>query len=78
MATLKVWTREQVEALGVRTDGVTACQIIYGVGRTKAYELLRSGNVDFKVIRVPGTCRFVVPTSQLLALLEGATAEAVQ
>lgn len=64
------WTAEAIRALGVRTDGVTACAIAYGVGRTKAYELLRSGQVDFRVIRVPGTNRFVVPTSELLRLLE--------
>lgn len=66
----KTWTRAQIEALGIRTDGVTACAVVYGCGRTLAYQLLKSGQVDFKVIRVPGTNRFVVPTSELLRLLE--------
>jgi hypothetical protein len=74
----RVWTDAEIRALGVRTDGVTACEIVYGVGRTKAYELLRSGNVDFKVIQVPGTRRFVVPTSQILALLDEAPAGSVR
>lgn len=64
-----VWTAADIRALGVRVDGVTACRVAYGVGRTKAYELLRSGAVDFKVIRVPGTNRYVVPTSSLIKLL---------
>lgn len=65
----RVWTEAEVRALGVRVDGVTACRIAYSVGRTKAYELLRSGEVDFKVIRVPGTNRYVVPVSDLIRLL---------
>lgn len=70
MSALKVrWTTEAIRALGARTDGVTACSIVYGVGRTKAYELLRSGAVDFKVIRVPGTNRFVVPVNSILQAL---------
>ncbi len=70
MSTRSVWTREQVKALGVRTDGVTACRLVYGVGRTKAYELLRSGTVDFKVIKIPGTNRYVVPVSSILRILD--------
>jgi len=66
----RVWTREQVEALGVRTDGVTAMSILYGVARSKAYDLLRSGNAGVKVIRVPGTNRYVVPTSAILRALD--------
>jgi hypothetical protein len=65
----QVWTEQQIRALGARTDGVTACRIVYGVGRTKAYELLRSGQVDFKIIKVPGSNRYVVPVSAILRLL---------
>lgn len=65
-----VWTPAALRGLGVRTDGVTACKIVYGVGRTKAYELLRSGQVDFKVIRVPGAKnQYVVPVSELIRVL---------
>lgn len=69
--TARTWTTGEIRALGVRTDGVTACKIVYGVGRTKAYELLRSGQADFKVIKVPGTKtnRYVVPVSELLRVL---------
>lgn len=67
--TVSIWTAESIRALGARTDGVTACSIVYGVGRTKAYELLRSGAVDFKIIRVPGTNRYVVPVSSILRVL---------
>lgn len=69
MSAAKVWTREQVEALGIRTDGVTACAIVLGVGRTKSYSLLRAGDVPFKTIKVPGTGRFVVPVSSILRAL---------
>lgn len=65
-----VWTIDAVRALGARTDGVTACKIVYGVGRTKAYQLLASGQVDFKLIRVPGAkAQYVVPVSSILRLL---------
>ena len=64
-----VWTADQIRSLGVRVDGVTACRIVYGVGRTKSYELLRSGQVDFKLIKVPGSNRYVVPVSSILRLL---------
>lgn len=70
MATL--WTADEIRALGARVDGVTACQIVYGVGRTKAYEMLRAGEVDFKVIKVPGAqrARYVVPVSAILRTLD--------
>lgn len=71
----RVWTEAEIRALGVRVDGVTACRIAYSVGRSKAYSLLKSGEVDFKVIRVPGTNRYVVPVSELIRLL-GLGAEA--
>jgi len=71
-----VWTREQIEALGVRTDGVTACRIVYGTSRTKSYELLRSGAVDFKLIKVPGAKNtYVVPVSSILRILDGQDSE---
>lgn len=63
----RIWTAEKVRALGVRTDGVTACEIRYGVGATRAYELLAAGAVDFPVVRVGR--RYVVPVLPLLELL---------
>jgi len=63
-------TREEIIARGVRIDGLTAVRWIYGVGRTKGYELLRSGSLDFKVIRVPGRREsYVVPISEVLRVL---------
>jgi hypothetical protein len=63
----KVWTEQEIRALGVRLDGVTACNIIYGDGRTKAYERLRSGDVDFPVLRRGRY--YIVATAKLLPLL---------
>ena len=71
MTARKVWTEADVVALGVRCDGLTAVQIVYGVGRTRAYEILRSGVTDFRVIRVPNSNRYVVPTSEIVRLLFG-------
>lgn len=63
-------TRDEILARGVRIDGLTAVRWIYGVGRTKGYELLRSGMLDFKVIRVPGRREsYIVPTSEVLRVL---------
>lgn len=63
----RVWTEEQVRELGVRTDGVTACSIAYGDGRTKAFERLRSGDVDFRVLKRGRS--YIVPVADLLKLL---------
>lgn len=62
-----VWTEDKIRALGVRTDGVTACQIIYGIARSKAYQRLRAGDVEFPVLRRGR--KYIVPTSAILALL---------
>lgn len=60
-------TEAEIRSCGVTMDGLTACRAVYGVSRTKAYQLLRSGKVDFPV-RKAGN-RFVVPTSAVLRLL---------
>lgn len=62
-----VWTEERIRACGVRMDGVNAVQAVYGYGRTKAYELLASGEVDFPVIRRGR--KWVVPTAAVLRVL---------
>lgn len=49
-------------------DGVDAVEAVYGYGRTKAYELLAAGDVDFPVIRRGR--RWVVPTAAVLRLLQ--------
>lgn len=56
-----------VRALGVRTDLVTACSVVYGCGRTKAYELYAAGELDFPVLKAGN--RYTVPTAPLLELL---------
>lgn len=63
----RAWTPAEVRALGVRTDLVTACEVAYGVGRTKAYELHRRGELDFPAVRVGN--RVVVPVAALCRFL---------
>ncbi len=62
----RAWTPEQVVALGVQTDVVTAASVL-GLGRTKARELVRTGNFPTPVLRLGA--RYVVPTAPLLGLL---------
>lgn len=45
-----IWTVEAVRRLGLTTDIETAGSIL-GIGRTKAYELARTGNFPVKVLR---------------------------
>jgi hypothetical protein len=47
----RVWTESEVRALGVRTDLVTACAIVYGCGRTKAYQLYQANALNFPALR---------------------------
>lgn len=61
-------TEEEIRSYGVRMDGVTACRIVYGVGRTRAYEMLRTGDHDLPVLKAGR--KYVVPTSAVLRLLE--------
>ena len=68
------WTREQIEALGVRTDLVTACQIVYGVGRTRAYEMHAADELHFPALRAGH--RIICPVQPILELLGlGGTAD---
>ena len=69
------WTPDKVLALGVKTDLVTACRIVYGCGRNKAWELYHAGQLDFPALRCGR--RVVVPVQplcQLLGLDEGNSA----
>lgn len=64
----KTWSEAEVRDLGVRTDGVTACNIVYGVQRTVAHRMLRNGEcTDFRVLRVGR--RYVVPVVDILRAL---------
>lgn len=62
----RVWTSEEVIALGVTTDVPTLADIL-GIGRTKAYELARADLLPVPVFRFGS--RFVVPVAPVLRLL---------
>lgn len=59
-------TLAELSALSAVTDLVTAGRAL-GLGRTKAYQLARTGEFPCPVIRVGKT--YLVPTAGLLALL---------
>ena len=61
------WTPERVFSLGVKTDLVTACKIVYGCGRNKAWEMYHAGQLDFPALRCGR--RVVVPVQPLCRLL---------
>jgi hypothetical protein len=63
----KSWTADDVRALGIRTDLVTACQIVYGAGKTRAWEMYHADRLDFPALRCGR--RVVVPVAPLMALL---------
>jgi hypothetical protein len=63
----RIWTEADIRAQGVRMNGVDACAARYGVGRTKALELLAAGAVDFTVVRCGR--RWVATTTSVLAAL---------
>jgi hypothetical protein len=65
--TRRTWTAADVQALGVRTDLYTACEIVLGVGRDKARELYRAGELPFPALKAGR--RTVVPVQHLLNLL---------
>ena len=62
----RVWSTEQVRALGVRTDLVTAGQVL-GIGRTVAHQLAKRGEFPVPVLRVGH--KYVVPVAPLLEIL---------
>jgi hypothetical protein len=62
----RVWTVEAIRALGATTDVETAGAIL-GIGRTKAYEMVREGSFPVPVLRMGR--RVLVPTPSILTLL---------
>ncbi len=64
--TTRSWTVEEIRALGVRTDLETAASI-WGIGRTKAFELARLGEFPSPVVRVGA--KYVVPIAPLMRAL---------
>jgi hypothetical protein len=65
--TAKVWTRAEVEALGVRTTVEVAGSILGGLSRTQSYMAVERGRFPVPVIRVGR--RMIVPVQPILALL---------
>lgn len=63
---VRTWTEAEVRALGVRTDLVTAGEVL-GIGRTKSHEMARAGEFPVRVLRLGR--RYVVPVAGLLTAL---------
>lgn len=61
------WTEDRIRSYGVRMPGIDAVEAVYGAKRTKAYQMLRRGDVDFRVL--PKGRSYVVPTVDVLRLL---------
>jgi hypothetical protein len=57
------WSVEQIRALGVTTDIITAAAVL-GIGRTTAYRLARSGAFPVPVLKVGN--RYLVAVAHLL------------
>ncbi len=66
MSTNQTWTLEAVRGLGLTTDVETAGSIL-GIGRSKAYALVKNGEFPVHVIRLGRS--YVVPVPPILALL---------
>ena len=61
-----VWTVEAIRRLGATVDVETAGAIL-GIGRSKSYELAKSGEFPVRVLRIGR--RYLVPTPAIMALL---------
>lgn len=62
-----IWTAEKVRQLGLVTSLETAAQIL-GIGRSKAYEMARTGEFPVRLMRVGRVYR--VPVNAVLKYLE--------
>ncbi len=62
----RVWTEDQVRALGTLTDLVTAGSVL-GIGRSTSHQLARVGQFPVPVLRYGR--RYQVPVAGLLHLL---------
>lgn len=47
----RTWSEAEIRELGLRVDLVTACGIAYGVGRSRAWELFHTDDLDFPAFR---------------------------
>jgi hypothetical protein len=72
---MRPWTREEVIALGVRTDVETAGSI-FGLSRTQAYEAVNHARFPVPTFRIGR--RVVVPVAPIVQLLglDGASGDA--
>ena len=64
MTRAQPWSVEQIRALGVTTDIVTAGAVL-GIGRTTAYRLARSGEFPVPLLKVGN--RYLVVVAHLLS-----------
>lgn len=62
----RTWTPEDVRRLGMTTDLETAAEII-GIGRTLAYELVKTEAFPIRILRLGR--RVVIPVPDLLRYL---------
>jgi hypothetical protein len=62
-----IWTPERIKRLGMTTDVETAGAIL-GIGRTKAYELAKSGQFPTRILHIGR--RYLIPVPALLRLLD--------
>ena len=67
MSDQRVWTPDEVRALGVRTTVPIAGQIIAGLCKDEAYRSVKRG--DFPVPVISCGRRLVVPVAPILELL---------
>jgi hypothetical protein len=65
--TVRTWTEQAVRDLGMTTDVETAGAIL-GIGRTKAYELAKTGDFPVKLLHIGR--RYLVSVPALLKLLD--------
>jgi hypothetical protein len=63
----RVWTPEEVKALGVRTTVPIAGEIIAGLCKDEAYRAVKRGTFPVPVVQCGR--RMVVPVAAILALL---------
>jgi len=63
----RVWTPDDVIALGVRTDVPTAGEILAGLCKDEAYRMHKRGEFPVPVVKVGR--RYVVPVAPILRLL---------
>jgi hypothetical protein len=65
----RVWTPDEVRALGVRTTVPIAGEIIAGLCKDESYRAVQNGAFPVPVIKV-GRNKLVVPVASILRLLD--------